>query len=56
MRQLVRPGVDLQLAEVQTVDLANSTVQTSMHLLHYDYLVVALGAETEVSAFIPDIN
>jgi sulfide:quinone oxidoreductase len=45
VRQLLRPGVDLQLAEVQSIDLANSTVQTSTQMLHYDYLVVALGAE-----------
>jgi sulfide:quinone oxidoreductase len=45
VRQLVRPGVDLYLAEGQTIDIANSTVQTSTHMLHYDYLVVALGAE-----------
>src|SRR4030066_1496486 len=43
--QLVRPGVDLLLAEGQTIDIANSTVQTSTQMLQYDYLVVALGAE-----------
>jgi len=45
VRQLVRPGVDLHLAEGQTIDIANCTVQTSTQMLHYDYLVVALGAE-----------
>ena len=45
VRHMVRPGVDLQLAEVQTIEPANSTVQTSTQLLHYDYLVIALGAE-----------
>jgi sulfide:quinone oxidoreductase len=45
VRQLVRPGVDLLLAEGQTIDIANSTVQTSTQMLHYDYLVIALGAE-----------
>src|SRR4030043_794619 len=45
VRQLVQPGVDLLLAEGQTIDIANSTVQTSTQELHYDYLVVALGAE-----------
>ena len=45
VRQLVLPGVDLHLAEGQTIDIANSTVQTSTQMLHYDYLVVALGAE-----------
>ena len=45
VRQLVRPGVDLHLAEGQTIDIVNSTVQTSTQMLHYDYLVVALGAE-----------
>src|SRR4030066_2351365 len=45
VRQLVRPGVDLLLAEGQTIDISNSTVQTSTQMLHYDYLVAALGAE-----------
>src|SRR3990172_9642669 len=45
VRQLVRPGVELLLAEGQAIDLANSTVHTSTQMLHYDYLVVALGAE-----------
>src|SRR4030043_2021559 len=45
VRQLVRPGVDLLLAEGQAIDIANRTVQTSTQRLRYDYLVVALGAE-----------
>ena len=45
VRQLVRPGVEVLLAEGQAIDLANSTVQTNTQMVHYDYLVVALGAE-----------
>ena len=45
MRQLVRPGVEVLLAEGQAIDLANRTVQTSTQTVHYDYLIVALGAE-----------
>jgi sulfide:quinone oxidoreductase len=45
VRQLVRPGIEVVLAEAQAIDLANRTVQTSAQTLHYDYLVVALGAE-----------
>jgi len=45
VRKLVQPGVDLLLSEVQTIDIANNTVQTSAQKLHYDYLIVALGAE-----------
>ena len=45
VRQLVRSGVEVLLAEGQAIDLANRTVQTSMQTVHYDYLIVALGAE-----------
>ena len=45
VRQLVRPGVDLLIAEAQAIDIANSTVQTSTQSLQYDYLIIALGAE-----------
>ena len=45
VQKLVQPGVDLLLSEVQAIDLANNTVQTSAQKLHYDYLIVALGAE-----------
>lgn len=50
MRSLVRPGVELILAEVQAIDLANRRVQTSGQTLAYDYLVVALGAELTFDA------
>jgi sulfide:quinone oxidoreductase len=43
MHQLVRPGVDLLLAEGQAIDIANNTVQTSTQMLHYDHLVIASG-------------
>jgi NADH dehydrogenase FAD-containing subunit len=43
VRKLVRPGVEVLLAEGQAVDLANRTVQTSTQTVPYDYLVVALG-------------
>src|SRR4030065_269863 len=45
VRRLVRPGVEVVLAEAQAIDIANRTVQTSAHTLNYDYLIVALGAE-----------
>jgi sulfide:quinone oxidoreductase len=45
LRQLVRPGVDLILAEAQAIDLNNRSMQTSEQVIDYDYLVIALGAE-----------
>ncbi len=45
VRQLVRPGVELILAEAQAIDLSNRRVQTSAQTINYDYLIVALGAE-----------
>ncbi len=45
VRQLVRPGVELILAEAQAIDLSNRRVQTSVQTINYDYLIVALGAE-----------
>ena len=45
VRQLVRPGVELILAEAQAIDLSNRCVQTSVQTINYDYLIVALGAE-----------
>ena len=45
VRQLVRPGVELILAEAQAIDLSNRRVQTSTQTINYDYLIVALGAE-----------
>ncbi len=45
VRRLVRPGVDVILAEVQAIDLQNRNVQTSAETLNYDYLIIALGAE-----------
>ncbi|HLF75503.1 MAG TPA: FAD/NAD(P)-binding oxidoreductase [Anaerolineales bacterium] len=45
LRRLVRPGVELILAEVQAIDPNNRSVQTSDRTIQYDYLVIALGAE-----------
>lgn len=45
VRQLVRPGVELILAEAQAIDLSNRRLQTSVEMLNYDYLILALGAE-----------
>jgi sulfide:quinone oxidoreductase len=45
VHQLVKPGIDLVLAEAQAIDLANRTVTTSALTLNYDYLIIALGAE-----------
>jgi sulfide:quinone oxidoreductase len=45
VRRLVRPGVEVILAEAQAIDTANRQVQTSVQALNYDYLIVALGAE-----------
>jgi sulfide:quinone oxidoreductase len=45
LRQLVPPGVEVSLAEVQAIDPTNRQVQTSAQTLSYDYLIVALGAE-----------
>src|SRR3990172_8537934 len=44
VRQLVRPGVEVMLAEAQAIDLNNHSVQTSAQTLNYDFLIVALGA------------
>ncbi len=45
LRQLVRPGIEVILAEVQAIDPNSRTVQTSDRPIHYDYLIIALGAE-----------
>ena len=45
VRQLVRPGVEVVLAEAQSIDLPNRRVTTTTQTLTYDYLIVALGAE-----------
>ena len=45
VRQLVRPGIEVVLAEAQSIDLARHNVQTSAQTLNYDYLILALGAE-----------
>ena len=45
VRQLVRPGVEVIVAEAQAIDLANRRVQTSVQSVNYDYLIIALGAD-----------
>lgn len=45
VRALVRPGVEVVLAEAQAIDLANHRVRMSAQGIEYDYLIVALGAE-----------
>ncbi len=45
VRQLVRPGVEIVLAEAHSIDPVKRTMQTSAQTLSYDYLIVALGAE-----------
>ncbi len=43
--ELVRPGVEVMLAEARAIDLSARRVTTSSETLHYDYLIIALGAE-----------
>ena len=45
VRQLIRPGIEVIISEVQAIDLTNRTVQTGTQTLNYDYLIIALGAE-----------
>ena len=45
VHSLVRPGVEVIMAEAQAIDLPNRRVQTSAQTLNYDYLIIALGAE-----------
>jgi sulfide:quinone oxidoreductase len=45
LRSLVLTGIEVELAEAQIIDIGNHHVQTSTRMLHYDYLVVSLGAE-----------
>ncbi len=45
LRQMVRPGVEVTIAEVQAIDPDGRAVQANDRPIHYDYLVIALGAE-----------
>ena len=45
VRQLARPGVEVMLAEAQSIDLPNRRVVTTAQTLAYDTLIIALGAE-----------
>ena len=44
LERLVRPGVEVVVAEGQEIDLDGQKVKTSSGDISYDYLVVALGA------------
>lgn len=54
LANLVPPGVELVLAEARTIELAARKVITSALTLHYDYLIIALGAELAPET-IPDL-
>jgi len=43
--RLIRPGVQVTVAEARGIDLAGRRVETEAEHLDYDYLIVALGAE-----------
>lgn len=45
VRRLVRPGVEVVVAEAQAIDPANRSVRANGQTLSGDYLIVALGAE-----------
>ena len=45
LHRLVRPGVEVMVAEAQEIDLDSRKVKTGGSDLSYDYLVVAVGAE-----------
>jgi sulfide:quinone oxidoreductase len=45
VRQLVRRGVEVVLAEARGIDLAQRAVVTATQTIRYDYMIVALGAE-----------
>ncbi|MCK6582505.1 MAG: NAD(P)/FAD-dependent oxidoreductase [Anaerolineales bacterium] len=55
VRDLVRRGVEVILAEAQAIDLTNRRVQTGAQTLSYDYLIIALGAELNLGA-IPGLS
>ncbi|MBI3164867.1 MAG: NAD(P)/FAD-dependent oxidoreductase [Chloroflexi bacterium] len=50
VRRLLRPGIELILAEAQAIDLSNRRMQTSAQALSYDHLIIALGAELAFGA------
>lgn len=50
LARLGRKGIEFRCAEIHTLDLSGRTVKTSGGDLRYDYLVVALGAETAIDA------
>jgi sulfide:quinone oxidoreductase len=54
LRTLVRPGVEVMEAEALATKPADHQVETTRGLLHYDYLIVALGAELAPEG-IPDL-
>jgi sulfide:quinone oxidoreductase len=46
--QLGRRGIEFVNAEVRQIDVANRYVRADSREFHYDYLVIALGAETSL--------
>lgn len=44
--QLTRKGIEFVNADVRQIDVANRYVRADSREFHYDYLVIALGAET----------
>ncbi|MBI2429636.1 MAG: NAD(P)/FAD-dependent oxidoreductase [Ignavibacteriales bacterium] len=55
LRSLVRSGIEIIHAEVTSIDTASKSVFTSAQSVHYDYLVLALGAEL-ASELIPGLS
>lgn len=49
LARLARKGIDFRRAQVQALDLPSRVVKTTDGDLPYDYLVVALGAETDMT-------
>jgi sulfide:quinone oxidoreductase len=45
VRQLIRRGVEVVLAEAHSIDLTQRAVVTTAQIIRYDYLIIALGAE-----------
>ncbi|MDO8586944.1 MAG: FAD-dependent oxidoreductase [Armatimonadota bacterium] len=45
LQRLVRPGIDVVVAEATGIDLAARRIETNERSVDYDYLIIALGAE-----------
>lgn len=48
LSRLGRKGIEVRRAEVGALDLPGRTVRTSAGDLHYDHLIISLGAETAI--------